>query len=52
MLAIEKALATVLKDIDITLHTISVESASGLPREYNIAKANYFYRKAEENVKE
>ena len=52
MIATEKALAAALKDIGTALHTIGVRSASGLPREYSIAKANYFYGKAGEDVEE
>ncbi len=52
MIATEKALATALKNIGITLHIIGVGSVSGSPREYSTAKANYFYGKAEEDVKE
>ncbi len=52
MSTIEKAFAVILKNIGIALHTIGAGLASGLPREYSIAKANYFYDKAEENIKE
>ena len=52
MSAIEKALATALKDIGTALHIIGMGPASGLPREYSIAKANYFYGKAGEDVEE
>jgi len=52
MIATEKALAAALKDIGIALHTIGTEPASGSAREYSMAKANYFYGKAEEDVEE
>ena len=52
MTATEKALAAALKDIDTALHTISVGSAPGPAREYSMAKANYYYGKTGEDVKE
>ena len=52
MMTIEKALAATLKDIGTALHTIGVGLVPGLPREYNTAKANYFYSKTEKDVKE
>ncbi len=52
MLVIEKALAAILKDIGTALHIIGAGSASGSPREYSTAKANYFYGKAGENIEE
>ncbi len=52
MLAIKKALAAALKNIGTVFHTIGAGLASGSPREYSIAKANYFYGKAEEDVEE
>ncbi len=52
MIATEKALAATLKDIGTALHIIDAGLALGSPKEYNIAKANYFYGKAGENVKE
>ncbi len=52
MIATEKALAATLKDIGTAFHTIGTELASGLPREYSTAKANFFYDKAGEDVKE
>ena len=52
MTATEKALAAALKDIGTALYTISVGLASESPREYSIAKANYFYGKAGEDVEE
>ncbi len=48
----EKALAAALKDISTALHTIGAGLASGPPREYSTAKANYFYGKAEKDVEE
>src|SRR6266498_4017822 len=48
----EKALAAVLKDIGTALHTIGAELALGSAREYSIAKANYYYDKAGEEVEE
>ncbi len=52
MTVTEKALAAVLKDIGTALHIIGAGSASGLAREYSIAKANYFYGKAGEDIEE
>ncbi len=52
MTIIEKALAVTLKDIGTAFHTIGAGPASGPPREYSTAKANYFYDKAGEDVKE
>ena len=46
MFATEKALAAALKDIGTALHIIGAGPASGSPREYSMAKANYFYGKA------
>ncbi len=46
MIVTEKAFAVILKDIGTTLHMIGTGPAPGLSREYNIAKANYFYSKA------
>ena len=48
----EKALAAALKDIGTALHTIGAGLAPGPAREYSIAKANYYYGKAGENVEE
>ncbi len=48
----EKALTAILKDIDTAFYTISAGLASGPPREYSIAKINYFYSKAEEDIEE
>jgi len=48
----EKALAAALKDIGTALHTIGAGLASGLAREYSMAKANYYYGKIGEDVKE
>jgi len=48
----EKAFAAALKDISTALYMISARLASGLLREYRIAKVNYFYDKAGENVEE
>ncbi|SRR6266498_5616704 len=52
MSVIKKALAVALKNIGIALHTISIKLVSGSPREYNTAKANYFYSKPEEDIEE
>src|SRR6266542_3054049 len=52
MIATEKALAAALKDIGTALHTIGAGPAPGLAREYSIAKANYYYDKAGEDVEE
>ena len=52
MSATEKAFAAALKDIGTVLYIISAGLTLGLPREYSTAKANYFYGKAEEDVKE
>jgi len=41
-----------LKDIGIALYIIGVGLASGLLRKYSTAKANYFYGKTGEDVKE
>ena len=46
----EKALAAILKDISITLHTIGAKLISGPSRKYSTVKANYFYGKAEKDV--
>ena len=46
MTVTEKALATTLKDIGTALYTIGAGPASGPPREYSTAKANYFYGKS------
>ena len=48
----EKAVAAAFKNIGITLYIIGVGSASGPPKEYSITKANYFYDKAREDIKE
>ena len=48
----EKVLAAILKDIGTALHTIGAGPASGSLREYSMAKANYYYGKAGENVEE
>ena len=52
MIIIKKVLAAALKNIGTTLYMIGARLASGLLKEYNTAKANYFYGKAEENVEE
>ncbi len=52
MTATEKALAAALKDISTALHTIGAGLAPGLPREYSIAKVNYYYGKAGKDVEE
>ena len=51
MTVTEKTLTAALKDIGTTLHTIGAGSTLGSPREYSIAKANYFYGKVGEDVK-
>ncbi len=48
----EKALAAALKDIGTVLHTIGIRLASGPARKYSMAKANYFYGKAGEDIEE
>ncbi len=48
----EKALAAVLKNIGNALNILDVESASGSQRKYSIAKSNYFYSKAREDIEE
>ena len=48
----EKALAAALKNIGTTLHTIGAGPAPGPSKEYSMAKANYFYSKAGEDIKE
>jgi len=52
MIATEKTLAAVLKDIGTALYTIGAGPASGPAREYSTAKANYYYDKVGEDVKE
>ncbi len=52
MIATEKILAAALKDIGTALHTIDAGPASELTRKYSIAKANYYYGKAGEDVEE
>ena len=52
MIVTEKALAAALKNIGTTLHTIGAGPAPGPSKEYSMAKANYFYSKAGEDVKE
>src|SRR6266498_5848020 len=52
MTATEKALAAALKDIGTALYTIGAGSAPGSAREYSMVKANYYYGKAGEDVKE
>ncbi len=52
ILMTKKALAVVLKNIDITLYIIGAGPVSGPPREYSIVKANYFYSKVGKDVKE
>ena len=52
MTVTEKALAAVLKDIGTALHTIGAGPAPEPAREYSIAKANYYYSKAGEDVEE
>jgi len=39
-------------DIGNAFHTIDAGLASGSPREYSTVKANYFYKKAREEVEE
>ena len=52
MTATEKALAAILKNIGNVLNVLSAGSASELQWKYSIAKSNYFYGKAGEDVKE
>ncbi len=52
MIATEKALAAALKDIGTALHTIGAGPGPAPAREYSTAKANYYYGKAGEDVKE
>src|SRR6266540_1492460 len=52
MTVTEKAFAAALKDIGTALHTIDAGLAPGPVREYSIAKANYYYGKAGEDVEE
>ena len=52
MTATEKALAAALKNIGTALHTIGAGPVPELAREYSTAKANYYYGKAGEDVKE
>jgi len=52
MLITEKALAITLKDIGTAFHTIGAGLAPELSRKYSTVKANYFYSKAGEDVKE
>ncbi len=52
MTAIKKVLAAALKDIGNILYMIGVGSASGSLREYSMAKVNFFYSMAEEDMKE
>ncbi len=51
MIATEKILAAALKNIGTALYTIGIRSALEPLREYNIAKANYFYGKTGEDMK-
>ena len=51
MTATEKALAAALKDIGTALHTIGAGLAPGPARKYSMAKANYYYGKAGEDIK-
>ncbi len=52
MTATEKAVTAALKNIGTALHTIGAGLILELPREYSIAKANYFYGKAGKDVEE
>ncbi len=52
MTTTKKALAAALKNISTALHTLGTKLAPGLSWEYSIAKANYFYSKVGEDVKE
>ena len=52
MTTTEKALTAALKDIGTALHIIGAGPTSGPAREYSMAKANYYYSKAREDVKE
>ncbi len=45
-------LAATLKDIGNTLNVLGAGPASGLQREYSIAKSNYFYSKTGEDIEE
>ncbi len=48
----EKALAVALKDIGNVLNVLGTGPALKLQREYSIAKFNYFYGKAGEDLEE
>ncbi len=52
MSATEKALAAALKDIGTAFYTIGVGLILGPPREYSMAKANYFYGKVGKDIEE
>src|SRR6266511_291305 len=52
MTATEKALAAALKDIGTALHTIGAGPGPAPAREYSMAKANYYYGKAGEDIEE
>ena len=52
MIAIKKTFIAALKNIGTAFYTIGMKLTLGLFREYNIAKANYFYGKAGEDIKE
>ncbi len=52
MTTTEKAVAATLKDIGTVLHIIGTGLTLGSLREYSKAKANYFYGKAGEDIKE
>ncbi len=52
MIATEKVLTAVLKDISNVLNVLGAGLASGPLREYSITKSNYFYGKVEKDVEE
>ncbi len=52
MTVTEKILAAAFKNIGNALNVLGVRPTSGPPREYSIAKSNYFYDKAGEDVEE
>ncbi len=52
MSVIEKALAAVLKDISTAFYMISAVLALGSLKKYSTTKANYFYDKIGEDIKE
>jgi len=52
MITIEKALATVLKNINTTFHIIGIGLGSVSLRKYSIVKANYYYNKVGKDIEE